>query len=732
MKRSGGGAARRLMAAGCVVCGALAFWSGLLLLSHWDDLWSAGDFYQSGSAAYPAIRCRYCVQEAMELRMVQSWGVAEDYLQHTRLEKLEAGLAAEETNYRFLVRDEASGQVLWGNTDEAALDQTSARETVRFSVSWGEQLEAQDETVWNGTDRDYRVLRVCTPEGMVVIDPMAGQTNTGGADASGTEYAERPYNQYGYAYLPEEDLWQYDSGQDTRIHQADLVLESGVAVPLTVEDDFMEAMGDYQAFQIWLTPVTLLFLAAASMALFLLTRLCTRAGRRRGSGEIVLSWWDRFPYELCLSSGVLLFAVLLRAGDPIAYTINQSGFSLRVLVGLGLLSLVGGWAVLALLLTTAVRLKSHTLLRSTLCWQAGAWIIRQCRSLPSRWPMERRTVCLFLLYLLGTAITTPTIILIPVYQGFVLWRLCRWVHQWKSIRAATGAILGGTPEVQIDTTGMYHDLREHAEQLNDLGAAINNAVDERLKSERFRAELITNVSHDLKTPLTSIINYVDLLKKTDIQDPRALEYIGVLDRKSQRLKKLTEDLVEASKASTGTLPVNLERLDFAQLLTQAMGEYEEKFQLSGLTPILDPAEGDYSILADGRHLWRVIDNLLGNCCKYALPGTRVYLDLVRWDGRVTLTVKNISRNPLNIPAEQLMERFVRGEAARTTEGSGLGLSIARSLTELQGGMFRLAIDGDLFKAVVSMPAAPAAPPPPVPPSASPAREEADPAEELSF
>ena len=722
MKRSGGGAARRLMAAVCVVCGVLAFWSGMLLLSHWDDLWSAGDFYQSGSIIYPVIRCRHCVQEVMELRMAQSWGAEEDYLQHTRLEKLEAGLAAEETNYRFLVRDE-SGQVLWGNTDEAALDQTSARETVRFSVSWGEQLEAQDESVWNGTDRDYRVLRVCTPEGMVVIDPMADK----GADAGGTEYAERPYNQYGYAYLPDEDAWLYDSGQDTRIHQADLVLESGVAVPLTVEDDFMEAMGDYQAFQTWLTPVTLLFLAAASMALFLLTRLCARAGRRGGSGEIVLSWWDRFPYELCLSSGVLLFAVLLRAGDPIAYTINQSGFSLRVLVGLGLLSLAGGWAVLALLLTTAVRLKSRTLLRSTLCWQAGAWVIRQCRSLPSRWPMERRTVCLFLLYLLGTAITTPTIILIPVYQGFVLWRLCRWVRQWKSIRAATGAILGGTPEVQIDTTGMYHDLREHAEQLNDLGAAINNAVDERLKSERFRAELITNVSHDLKTPLTSIINYVDLLKKTDIQDPRALEYIGVLDRKSQRLKKLTEDLVEASKASTGTLPVNLERLDFAQLLTQAMGEYEEKFQLSGLTPILDPAEGDYSILADGRHLWRVIDNLLGNCCKYALPGTRVYLDLVRWDGRVTLTVKNISRNPLNIPAEQLMERFVRGEAARTTEGSGLGLSIARSLTELQGGVFRLAIDGDLFKAVVSMPAAP-----PVSPCAPPAREEADPAEELSF
>ena len=263
--------------------------------------------------------------------------------------------------------------------------------------------------------------------------------------------------------------------------------------------------------------------------------------------------------------------------------------------------------------------------------------------------------------------------------------------------------------MQINTRGMYQDLREHAQQLNALGASISHAVEERLRSERFKAELITNVSHDLKTPLTSIINYVDLLKKAGITQTQALEYLEVLDRKSQRLKKLTEDLVEASKASTGTLPVSLERLDFGQLVQQAMGEYEEKFVQAGLTPVLDQGDGSRVILADGRHLWRVIDNLLGNCCKYALSGTRVYLDLSARDGRVLLTVKNISRAPLNLPSEQLMERFVRGDTARSTEGSGLGLSIARSLTELQGGAFRLDIDGDLFKAVVSLPAAPEQP-----------------------
>jgi signal transduction histidine kinase len=230
-------------------------------------------------------------------------------------------------------------------------------------------------------------------------------------------------------------------------------------------------------------------------------------------------------------------------------------------------------------------------------------------------------------------------------------------------------------------------------------------VNERIKSERFKAELITNVSHDLKTPLTSIISYVDLLKTTQQTDPKAQEYIAVLDRKSQRLKKLTEDLVEASKASTGVLAVNREKLSAGQLIDQALGEWSERLEAKGLRTVVTLPEGETWLYADGRHLWRILDNLLGNCAKYALEGTRVYLDLARGHGQVVLSVKNISREALNIPPERLMERFVRGEESRTGEGSGLGLSIARSLTELQGGTFDLAVDGDLFKAVVTLPQA---------------------------
>ena len=285
----------------------------------------------------------------------------------------------------------------------------------------------------------------------------------------------------------------------------------------------------------------------------------------------------------------------------------------------------------------------------------------------------------------------------------VLMGLCWWSAGFGRVRKGTEIIAAGNLNHQIETAHLPADLRGHAEVLNNISDGLAASVNEQMKSERFKAELITNVSHDLKTPLTSIINYVDLLKATDQTDPRAQSYIEVLDRKSLRLKKLTEDLVEASKASTGVLAVNREKIGMAQLLDQALGEYEEKLEEKHLTVVSTVPEGESYVYADGRHLWRVIDNLLSNCAKYALEGTRVYIELVRGKGSVSLSVKNISREALNVPPERLMERFVRGEESRSTEGSGLGLSIARSLTELQGGTFELAVDGDLFKAVVTLP-----------------------------
>ena len=281
-----------------------------------------------------------------------------------------------------------------------------------------------------------------------------------------------------------------------------------------------------------------------------------------------------------------------------------------------------------------------------------------------------------------------------------LYFVIRIMRQLKALQTAAQKLAAGDLNYTVDTEKMYPVLKEHGDNLNAVSIGMNRAVNERMKSERFKTELITNVSHDLKTPLTSIVSYVDLLKKEPIESESAQEYIDVLDRQSQKLKKLTADLVDASTASSGALPVHSEKLDLGELLRQSAGEYTEKFAAAGIAPVLLVPEGETYVTADGRLLWRVLDNLLGNAVKYAQSGTRLYLELVQDETETVLTIKNISREPLNIPAEELMERFVRGDGSRHTDGSGLGLSIAKSLMELMGGKLALTLDGDLFKAAL--------------------------------
>ena len=261
----------------------------------------------------------------------------------------------------------------------------------------------------------------------------------------------------------------------------------------------------------------------------------------------------------------------------------------------------------------------------------------------------------------------------------------------------------GDLSYKIDTTHLHGPFRRNADMLNRISRGCAVEVERRMKSEHLKTELLTNVSHDIKTPLTSIINYVDLLKKTDLQPKEAREYADVLERQSNRLKKLLEDLIEASKASTGNITVELAPTDAAELLRQAVGEYSERLTAQSLETVLRIGGESCTITADGRLLWRVFDNLLGNVVKYAMPGTRVYFDLTEQGGQSSIVVKNISREALNIDTDELMERFVRGDASRATEGSGLGLSIARSLTECMGGRFELSVDGDLFKVTLRFP-----------------------------
>lgn len=259
--------------------------------------------------------------------------------------------------------------------------------------------------------------------------------------------------------------------------------------------------------------------------------------------------------------------------------------------------------------------------------------------------------------------------------------------------------------MRISESGLFAINRQMAAAVNDLGDGLRHALQEQMKSERMKADLITNVSHDLKTPLTSIINYVDLLKREELHNEKANEYLEVLDQKSQRLKQLTEDLVEASRASSGNVVLDIRRIDVKELLMQTSGEFVERFEARGLQLVENFPQNPQYVDADGRRLWRIIENLFRNVEKYAMPHTRVYLDLINDGDRVAFSLKNISENPLNISPEELTERFTRGDESRSTEGSGLGLSIAKDLTEIQQGTFEIYLDGDLFKVTVSFPIA---------------------------
>lgn len=272
----------------------------------------------------------------------------------------------------------------------------------------------------------------------------------------------------------------------------------------------------------------------------------------------------------------------------------------------------------------------------------------------------------------------------------------------QDLRRLAKAFLAGDYNAKPKFKYHYPIMQEIGEDICRVGDGMNVAVEQRIKSERMKTELITNVSHDLKTPLTSIINYTDLLQHEELP-PQAAEYAEIIARQGERLHKLTVDLVDASKAASGVMSCTKAPTDVKELCEQAMGEYTERLTAVGLIPVLSMPEEDLVAQLDGRLTWRILDNLLSNACKYAQPGTRVYLVVSQQDSKVSLTLKNISRDPLNVPAEELMERFVRGDSARSSEGSGLGLSIARSLAELQGGSFNLYINGDLFQAQATFP-----------------------------
>ncbi len=443
-----------------------------------------------------------------------------------------------------------------------------------------------------------------------------------------------------------------------------------------------------------------IFLLLISLCIFY---LIWAAGKHPGEEKPVCGAIEKIPFDLYL---FLYFLFTLIA----ALILQTADTTFLLLTVGGSLSMIAFPLFVSFLMSLFVRIQTGTLWKNTLIYILFSFLClktrRFFRILPLIWKAVLVCVGYILIDLFLYMISSDDLgyLIIMIFKYILVLPLIAYiVYQFRKLQKGAEQIKNGGFTSKIDTEQMHLEFRTFGETLNTISDGLGKAVDDRMKSERMKTELITNVSHDIKTPLTSIINYSDLLKQEHIENERAKEYIEVIDRQASRLKKLITDLVEASKASTGNIQVNPERCDIAVLLEQAAGEYDEKLKCAELFPVLRIPNEPLYIYADGRLLWRVFDNLLGNICKYSLPGTRVYLSADAYDSVCLISFKNISRTELNISPEELVERFVRADSSRSTEGNGLGLSIAQSLIDLQGGQMEITADGDLFKINLQFP-----------------------------
>ena len=496
------------------------------------------------------------------------------------------------------------------------------------------------------------------------------------------------------------------TAQSTRLY----TLSDGSIYALTYTADLLqvETAPTYSYLLLsWLLEHTglTIFLTAlfALLALFCFCFSLAAAGHWQGHEGIHLTWLDKIPADVWL---IVLLCTFFIGWDTFYYEWGRVFFC-AALVPL----------VLLFLCAFAAQCKAGTVLRSALIARIARFLWRIVRSLfLGLWRIAKSLPLIWKTALAGLVLAFVEFFLFEqsrsASESTVIFLLLKLVEllailyialNLRMLQKGGEKLARGDFSSPIDTKYLIGDFKRYGQELNDVQSGLEQAVQEQMKAEHLKTELITNVSHDIKTPLTSIVNYVDLLKKEDIPSPEAREYIAVLDRQSHRLKKLTEDLVEASKASSGVLNVDLQPTDVNVLFSQIEGEYQERLAACQLTLVTQPPAPGTVIRADSRLLSRVMDNLVSNICKYALPSTRVYVVSTLSREAVTISFKNVSRDELNISPDELMERFVRGDASRHTEGSGLGLSIARSLVQLQGGRFDLAIDADLFRADITFP-----------------------------
>ena len=450
-----------------------------------------------------------------------------------------------------------------------------------------------------------------------------------------------------------------------------------------------------------------------ALTVLILLYLIVSIGHKKGTKGIATSDFDKIPLEIIGFIGICIIGLVFIL---LAQEVDTTEFELIISL---LFTVYFTIFIVGIIIfdTIIKRIKSRTFWKTTLVGKIVIILLKPIHKFEKFMEEVRGTskyfsnaitkfivfVCIevflaFIVFILFNS-SDPFIFLLLefILVAFFIQRMVKAIVNYDKIEKKLKEMYEGDNQTQLDKNQFLPVFNQSITYLNDISNGLENAIQDRMKSERLKTELITNVSHDIKTPLTSIINYVDLIKQENIQNEKVKEYIEILDNKSQRLKKLIEDLVEASKVSTGNVKLNLEKINIVELINQAVGEFEDKFESKGLDIVINSNENEIFIFADSRYMYRIIDNLFSNISKYALQNSRVYIDIQKVEDKVYIKMKNISKDKLNIPAEELMQRFVRGDKSRTTEGSGLGISIAQNLTEIQNGKFNLIIDGDLFK-----------------------------------
>ena len=518
--------------------------------------------------------------------------------------------------------------------------------------------------------------------------------------------------------IPDADLqvWNHTIAQsfDTK----DFIFAVSVDTKFSVADSMADEAENYETYSKLMFPMLAGAIFGSVLWLVGMVWLTVTAGRKPEDEEIYLNGFDRWYTEIAAGAviGIWLAGTII-SGTLIA---NSSlGYSHAVVTVIVTCLICGTYTMAWFLigyLSLVRRIKAGTLWKNSLIRTVLKWIGKCSGKLADfARAFSRNTAEKIKVLLVGGAFLFLQFLIIGcVFSGAGVFLLALMAVDVAvmifAIRKADGQdrimdglkkISDGELQYKIKTDTLTGKQKVMAEYINNIGSGLDAAVENSLKKERMQTELITNVSHDLKTPLTSIINYVDLMKRENPTDPKIQEYLRILDEKSQRLKVLTEDVVEASKASTGNIKLEMNDIDFVEMVQQVIGEFEEKFQEKNLTMMVHFTDEPSIIYADGQRMWRVLENVFGNVVKYAMEGTRVYAEISNRNKKVTFSLKNISAQPLNISADELTERFIRGDVARNTEGSGLGLSIAKSLTELQGGEFKLYLDGDLFKVMIT-------------------------------